>query len=329
MKVDSENGLKTKEDRENQKNDALGGVKDESFVESVNCLICVEETSSQGTIKCDSNRHQDVMANTKDLYDKGIDKSEEVDVTEEYEESFHLATKKQKKLNEIPEDKDVDKNVDMRIAKTYKITHEAVINSCEERGYPVAKNEQKFNEFPDGKDFDKNVDMRIATTYERTHREEVTKNEKNFKDIYRTGAKCVPAGKQDLNLDGEDYHISGVLRTKPGRGERTLSMSCSDKIMKWCTLGLQGGLLSNFLESPIYLTSIIIGKCPFNKEAMERGVSLKNREYHVESASGYRHTLPSLYQSNDFEFVQSKEKVDAEWSPSNGLGKVAPSGSGE
>lgn len=32
---------------------------------------------------------------------------------------------------------------------------------------------------------------------------------------------------------------TGVLRRKPGRGEATLSMSCSDKLAKWCCLGLQ------------------------------------------------------------------------------------------
>ena len=58
-----------------------------------------------------------------------------------------------------------------------------------------------------------------------------------IQDIYRTGAKCVPDGLQDSHELGSAYHNVGALRTKPGRGDPTLSMSCSDKMMKWCVLG--------------------------------------------------------------------------------------------
>lgn len=52
-------------------------------------------------------------------------------------------------------------------------------------------------------------------------------------DIYRTGAKCLENDqKQDLHEKGAFYHTVGLLRTKPGRGDRTLSLSCSDKMAK-------------------------------------------------------------------------------------------------
>lgn len=37
----------------------------------------------------------------------------------------------------------------------------------------------------------------------------------------------------------QGQQATGVLRRKPGRGDATLSMSCSDKLAKWCCLGVQ------------------------------------------------------------------------------------------
>eukprot|EP01028_Stygiella_incarcerata_P002302 TRINITY_DN1427_c0_g2_i4.p1 TRINITY_DN1427_c0_g2~~TRINITY_DN1427_c0_g2_i4.p1 ORF type:complete len:237 (+),score=51.34 TRINITY_DN1427_c0_g2_i4:29-739(+) len=63
----------------------------------------------------------------------------------------------------------------------------------------------------------------------------------------------------------------GVLRTKPGRGIPTRSMSCSDKMARWNVCGIQGSLLSSFLVSPIMIDDLIVGDL-FSLEAMERAV---------------------------------------------------------
>ncbi|KAM4721473.1 tRNA-specific adenosine deaminase 1 [Rhinophrynus dorsalis] len=93
-----------------------------------------------------------------------------------------------------------------------------------------------------------------------------------FMDVHRTGAKCVPGDVQDSHNPGMDYHTVGVLRVKPGRGDRTLSMSCSDKLARWNVLGCQGALLMHCLQQPIYFSALVVGKCPFSLESMERAL---------------------------------------------------------
>ncbi|KAK2085474.1 tRNA-specific adenosine deaminase 1 [Saguinus oedipus] len=91
-------------------------------------------------------------------------------------------------------------------------------------------------------------------------------------DVYRTGAKCVPGEAGDSGKPGAAFHQVGLLRVKPGRGDRTCSMSCSDKMARWNVLGCQGALLMHFLEEPIYLSAVVIGKCPYSQEAMQRAL---------------------------------------------------------
>lgn len=91
-------------------------------------------------------------------------------------------------------------------------------------------------------------------------------------DIHRTGAKCVPGGRADPLHPGMGYHRTGVLRLKPGRGEPTLSLSCSDKLAHWAVLGFQGALLSHYLQEALYFSIMVVGKCPYSKEVMQRAL---------------------------------------------------------
>ena len=72
-----------------------------------------------------------------------------------------------------------------------------------------------------------------------------------------TGAKPI-----NLQNDTRDRQCIGCLRTKSSRSDalierRTSSMCCSDKIALWCHAGLEGTLLSTFVE-PIWMTSVIL-----------------------------------------------------------------------
>lgn len=129
-------------------------------------------------------------------------------------------------------------------------------------------------------------------------------------DIHRTGAKCVAGEKHDPKLPGENYHVTGVLRTKPGRGDPTLSMSCSDKIFKWTVLGVQGGLSMLFLDAPVYIKTITIGHCPYSQEAMKRALSDRfvERVKNVQLPKEFHISMPMLFHSN-IEFPYSRNCV--------------------
>jgi len=76
----------------------------------------------------------------------------------------------------------------------------------------------------------------------------------------------------------ENRNLLGILRTKPSRGDCPISysMSCSDKIASWNVLGLQGALLSQFVE-PLYLKYIIIGDL-VNFEACQRALIYRSQD---------------------------------------------------
>ena len=104
----------------------------------------------------------------------------------------------------------------------------------------------------------------------------------------------------------------GILRTKMEGGEGTIpvaeakqqtwdgilhgrrirTMSCSDKILRWNVLGLQGALLSQFME-PVYMSSLTLGSLHHHGH-LSRAVCCRVREIEGDLPTGFTVNHPSL-----------------------------------
>ncbi|XP_077972508.1 double-stranded RNA-specific adenosine deaminase-like isoform X2 [Styela clava] len=95
--------------------------------------------------------------------------------------------------------------------------------------------------------------------------------ENNKQGLLRTkvenGEGCIPI-ERDTSVPTWD----GILR-----GERLRTMSCSDKIAKWNFLGLQGSLLSHFLN-PIYMSTLTLGML-YNHGHLTRAICCRVQKF--------------------------------------------------
>lgn len=83
-----------------------------------------------------------------------------------------------------------------------------------------------------------------------------------------TGAKLM----FDEDVEDPMEQTEGKIRIKPGKGDRTMSLSCSDKLARWNMVGIQGCMLSSIID-PIYLETVVLADgTPFNYNAMERAL---------------------------------------------------------
>ncbi|XP_051807781.1 tRNA-specific adenosine deaminase 1 isoform X1 [Acanthochromis polyacanthus] len=151
---------------------------------------------------------------------------------------------------------------------------------------------------------------------------EMTDGVPQVPDVHRTGAKCVPGGPADPLHPGVGYHSTGVLRVKPGRGEPTLSLSCSDKLARWGVLGFQGALLAHYLQEALYFRAVVVGRCPYSPEVMLRALVTRCSQV-SDLPAGFSVHPPVLLQSSlEFPFSQAQTELQHR----DGQGRISPCG---
>lgn len=94
-----------------------------------------------------------------------------------------------------------------------------------------------------------------------------------------------------------------------GRGDPTLSVSCSDKLAKWCYLGIQGALFSILMDIPIYLeTFTIAGGTPFCDIALKRALYTRFKTFNLKFPY-HKHEMVIGQAELEFPYKKCSEKT--------------------
>ncbi|XP_077368441.1 double-stranded RNA-specific editase B2-like isoform X2 [Festucalex cinctus] len=128
------------------------------------------------------------------------------------------------------------------------------------------------------------------------------------------GQGTLPIKARKTPIDNPDQKRA---RLSPGKPQ--VSMSCTDKMAKWCAVGLQGALLSHLME-PVYLRSLTVATLSHTghlRRVLARRLAPNKR--HV---APYRRQLPLLagLRRVDGRSCGNRSRVSINWSAGDGDG---------
>ena len=113
-------------------------------------------------------------------------------------------------------------------------------------------------------------------------------------------------GTLPIDFDAPPQTWDGLLQ-----GERLRTMSCSDKICRWNVLGLQGALLSHFIQ-PVYLDSLTLGYL-YDHGHLSRAVCCRLQhkdDLNIRLARGYHVNHPCIGRVTAYEPPRETEKTN-------------------
>ncbi|XP_047185870.1 double-stranded RNA-specific editase B2 isoform X3 [Scophthalmus maximus] len=165
-------------------------------------------------------------------------------------------------------------------------------------------------------------DGRLNSPYEITSdlhssRHLMRKHRNHLRTKIESGEGTVP-----VRCRGPVQTWDGVLQ-----GEQLITMSCTDKITRWNILGLQGALLSHFVE-PVYLRSVTVGSL---RHTGHLGRVLNQRQERLGPLPAtYRRSQPLLSGLSSAEYQQPGKAscVSVNWTLGDAQLEVVSTGTG-
>lgn len=163
-------------------------------------------------------------------------------------------------------------------------------------------------------------DAVVETVTQKTQRPQTDSSRGMLRSKIECGMGTVPISPK-MHLQTWD----GVMS-----GDRLLTMACSDKILRWNVLGIQGALLTHLIR-PIYLKSITVGS-KFHPGHMKRAL-YERIANHVGPmpSEHYKLNVPQLYATTSPETRQATKAHDysVNWIMDQGQAEIVNGSTGK